>query len=46
MAHALGMKRMDLYLNFDKPLHESETANAATFVETTSQSRTHGMDLG
>ena len=24
MAHALGMKRMDLYLNFDKPLHESE----------------------
>ena len=24
MAHALGMNRMDLYLNFDKPLHESE----------------------
>ena len=24
MAHALGMKRMDLYLNFDKPLHEAE----------------------
>lgn len=24
MAHALGMKRMDLYLNFDKPLQEAE----------------------
>lgn len=24
MAHALKMNRMDLYLNFDKPLHESE----------------------